>query len=214
MAKESVLPSSLVVLGEALRAIALKLHTDMASEPVRIDQKEDMLAFASRHLATLSEGVQRLESEINEGMAVMASPADAHRAAGRLEVQLEHLLAHYDEAKSVYPSSEDAEGRLLVLDVYRSLLIQTRRWLDEVVEALNDPIAALKARGLPTEGRVELPLTLTIRAAPQLEQLTRWAEERAAACQEAAEHERKSRARSVFWATFLGAIGLGWIFWS
>ena len=208
MPEESILPSSLIALGEALRPVALKLRTDMAREPLRIDREDDMLEFAWGHLGMIREDIQRIESEINDGLAVVDSPADAHRAAGRLEVRLERLLARYHEVKSVSPSPDDAEGWSLVRDVYRRLLIEIRRWTDELVEVLDDPIAALKARGLSTEGRVELPLTLTITASPELERLIRWAEERSTAEEE--EHQA-SQSTFSFWALLLAVFGLGWI---
>lgn len=209
MAEESILPSSLVALGEALRPVALKLRTDMAREPLRTDREDDMLEFAWGHLGMIREDIQRIESEINDGLAVVDSPADAHRAVGRLEVRLERLLSRYHDVKSVSPSLDDAEGWSLVRDVYRRLLIEIRRWIDELVEVLDDPIAALKARGLPTEGRVEIPLTLTMTASPELERLIRWAEDRASDKEE--EHQA-SRSTFGFWALLLAVFGLGWMF--
>ena len=214
MTEELALPESLIALREALRPVATKLATEMARQPERHDQEGDMLEFVTAHLAMIGEDVEQIEDEVNDALAVVASPADAQRAAARLEVQLERLLAHYDDVRRVNPNFEVADGWSLLGDVYHRVLTEIRGWLDELVEVLNEPTAALKARGQPTEGRVELSLPLTITASPELERLTGWAEEMAAGaqdwidCEEAYQAKRSSLG---FWALVLGAIGLGWM---
>lgn len=215
MAEDSVLPGHLTSLGEALRPVALKLGADMARQPDRHDQEDDMLEFVTAHMEMIGEDVKQIESEVNGALAVVASPADANRAVGRLEVQLERLVAHYDDVRRVNPNFEVADGWSLLRDVYRRVLTEIRVWLDELVEVLTEPTAALKERGISTEGRVVLSLPLTITAPPELEQLTNWAEEMAAAYKDAMDYEdayqAKRRSSLGFWALVLGAIGLGWM---
>ena len=48
--------------------------------------------------------------------------------------------------------------------------------MDELIEVIDDPLAAVRRRGTPTSGHVELPITLTLTAAPQLAELYDWLE--------------------------------------
>jgi hypothetical protein len=85
--------------------------------------------------------------------------------------------------------------------VYRHSLVQVRDWLKELVDALEDPVAAARSRGIPISGQVELPFYLTMTSAPALEQLTAWI----------SRHSSSSRRSGGlgFWGT-VGALVLGW----
>ena len=68
----------------------------------------------------------------------------------------------------------DLDERDLLAGVYRHLLTEIRNWMEELVEVIGDPLAAVKRRGLPTSGYVELPINLTLTEAPQLAELHDW----------------------------------------
>ena len=54
-------------------------------------------------------------------------------------------------------------------------LLKSKTWLRDVVEAIEDPLTAIKRRGLPTRDKAELFFLLTLTGPPELEQLNRWA---------------------------------------
>ena len=64
-------------------------------------------------------------------------------------------------------------------DVYRDVIMQVLAWLKEIIEFVDQPRTALRRRGLPTEGHVDLEISLTLEASPELERLIGWAEHRA-----------------------------------
>ena len=70
-------------------------------------------------------------------------------------------------------------GCCLLGDIYRELLDQARTWLDENLEFVDDPIETLRKRGLPTEGDIDLTISLTLEAPTQMDSLVRWGRQRA-----------------------------------
>ena len=91
-------------------------------------------------------------------------------------------------------------------------------WLTEVLESLDDPVRALRKRGLPTEGHVEIAITLTLEPPWQVEALARWAEQRTIELASSTrpyiddpEHEVADRERNGWLTWVFIAFGLGWL---
>lgn len=202
-----LLSRSLVALREALRPVSSTLARRMADAPPQEQPCLDFAGFASRHLRVIEDGATRLVKAINDELAA-ATDADTAdetvwRAASRVEVHIEGLLDRYDEVRRVKPEIGDVHPHGLLDGVYRDLLNQVQTWLNDVRQSLDDPVGALQKRGLPTEGQVEVTVALTLEAPRQVDDLARWAQQRAA------ELER-DRGRSWFtWV--LIAFGLGWL---
>lgn len=179
MSENSALPPRMIALGEALRPISSKLHRQMDTPARRTLAVYDVVGSISEHLDELGSNLGGLEAKVNVlgGLIPGEGPdADIHRAVGGLEVYIDNLLASCSEVRQWRLGAADAPARDLLAGVYLHVLTEIRDWLDELLEVVADPVAALERRGLPTSGQVELRLDLVITDAPQLAELHRWAE--------------------------------------
>ena len=174
MSENPTLPPCVLALGEALRPLLLKLQAQMDA-PVRRDLWiVDLAGEIADHLDELEDTVSGLVAKVNalgELLAREGPMAGIHRGAGGLEVYLDTLLTRYSEVRRWLPGASGAAARDSLAGVYRHLLTEVRDWMDELIEVIDDPLAAVKRRGLPTSGYVELPTSLTLTAAPQLARL-------------------------------------------
>ena len=166
-------------LGEALRPLLLKLQAQMDA-PVRRDLRvSDLAGEIADHLDDLEDTLQGFVAKANalgELLAREGPAAGIHRGAGGLEVYLDTLLARYSEVRRWRPGASGAAARDSLAGVYRHLLTEIRDWMDEVVEAIGDPLAEVKRRGLPTSGKAHLGFYLTLTEAPELASLHDWLE--------------------------------------
>ena len=197
----------------------------MEDVPPQVHPCLDFAGFASRYLRMIEDDVARLVEAINHelGVATVADTADSAvwRATSRLEVHIEGLLDRFDDVRRVKPENGDARAHSLLCGVYRDLLEQMQTWLNEIVVSLDDPVLALRRRDLPTQGRVDLTIALTLEPPWQVESLARWAEERttelassARPCIDGSEHEVTGQdvaGRNDWLSLALVAFGLGWL---
>lgn len=207
MADEPLLPHRVTLLGEAMRPLWRRIGTQIEHHVLPATAVHGMAEIVSRHLDALQARAHRLNDRINSLMSDVvanesATDGDVHRAVGRFEALVDDLLAGYREVRALNAYGRDAEARDLLAGVYRHTLVEIRDWLDDLVETLADPMAVVRRRGLPTTGYVELPLTLTLTAAPELAALSRWIGGNAGGIP-----GRKSGLG--FWGT-VGALILGW----
>ena len=183
MAEESIVPKPMMVLGDALRPISREMEKRMLEVPAGREWRGDTLEFVLRHLKRIKTDLRALTDELNGDLrsAVAAGGDDAAiwRAAGRFEICIERLLDSYDEVRRVKADARDAPGLLLLGDIYRELLDQAQAWLNEILDFVDDPIEALHSRGLATERDVDLTISLTLEASPQMDSLVRWGRQRA-----------------------------------
>lgn len=186
MNDEPVLPHRLTLLGEAMHPLWLKLREQIDTPIANQSALESgMTETISRHLDDIQGITRRLADRVNDLMADVVSnehvsDADVYRAVGRLEASLDDLAANYHGVRALTAYGAEAEARDLLAGVYRHELVEIGDWLGDLVETLADPISALKKRGLPVTGQVELPLDLTLTAAPQLDGLIAWIERQSA----------------------------------
>ncbi len=217
MSDELVLPPRMTVLGEAMRPIWVKVNEQLDQHVSQTDVVIGMGEVVLQHLRSLQVDIPRLADRINRLMGDVvtnedASNAEVYRAVGRFEAFLDDLLAEYRSVRALNVHGDDVEARDLLAGVYRHTLVEIRDWLEDLVETLADPMAAVIRRGLPTTGHVELTLTMKLTAAPQLEQLTRWAERHAAALSGTGNSSSLPPVRKSglgFWS-MVGAAMLGW----
>ena len=222
MANSEVLPRSVVVLGDALRPISrmLAARLDEAS-PRPEGRAEDTLVLVRRHLGLLETHAGRLTDEINGELGRVVAPdvsdAEVWRAAARMEVCIEGILADYDDVRRVRVDRDDLPGWSLLGDIYRDLLMQVDSWLRRVLDVIDDPVAAARKAGLASEGRVDLTIELTLEAPRQVKSVVDWAEQRTERVLVAAQQEEgdaaSARSRDYgFVALLLAVFGLGWLF--
>ena len=184
------------------------------------------LEFVLRHLKKIKNDLKALTDELNGDLrnAVVADGEDAAiwRAAGRFEMCIERLLDSYDEVRGLKADARDATGFSLLVDSYRELLGETRAWMGEILDLVDDPIETLRKRGLATEGDIHLSFRLELDASPQFDSLVRWGTQRVEEVSwsgwdypdesrvEAANHGGRRWDYGVL-ALVLSAFGLGWL---
>lgn len=179
MNKDNPLPPRMTRLGKAMRPVLQKLTTQIDMPVSRDSITANMTDLILRHMDALQVAANRLEKRIDDLMSEVvanetASDIDVYRTARRFEAVLDDLLADYQAIRALIVAGPDAKARDLLAGAYRHSLHEIRDWLGELVDVIADPMAAVMKRGLPTSGYVELPLTLTLTAAPEFDELERW----------------------------------------
>ncbi len=144
----------------------------------RRNNSPDLNAFHAQldELVDTASGLATKVNTLGDVLSTADTDAEIHRVVGGLEVYLDDLLVQHSEVLRWRAVGSDARALDLLTGVYRHLLTETRDWLDELVETISDPVAAIKRQGLPSSGTVNLQLTLTLTEAPQLAALYRWVE--------------------------------------
>ena len=213
MACEPLLSPQMDALKEAMGPVARSFRSRRQTAPPRTGYVRDMVGLVSEHFDRISRWTGDFTDEVNDQLRLVASDPDAtdaqvHRAAARLEVRLERLLDDWDDVRSVKPDPTEKRGWDLLVGTYGGLAEQVQDWLDEILEILEDPAAALDRRGLADEERARIALTLTLEAPAEAEALRRWAEEPARARRRAPAGE----GRGLFWIGVLAVLGLAWLF--
>lgn len=217
MSDEPMLPPRMTLLGEAMRPVWEKVREEIDLCVPQTEVVVGMGEVVLHHFQSLQDSIPRLADRINRLMDDVvtneaAGDAEVYRAVGRFEAFLDDLLADYRSVRALDAYDDDVEARDLLAGVYRHTLVEIRDWLADLVETLADPMAAVIKRGLPTTGHVKLQLNLTLTAAPQLGQLSRWAERHASALPKAGNCSGAPPARKPvlgLWG-WVGAALLGW----
>lgn len=169
--------------------------------------------MVSEHFDRLDHWTGDFADEIDDQLGPVSRDPDAtdaqvYRAVARLEARLERLLDDWDDVRSVRPDRTAERGWNLLVDIYRDLAEQVQGWLDELLEILEDPVAALERRGLANEEHVEIPLELTLEAPAAATALRHWAEDPVRARAKPGAKE----GRGFFWIGLLAVLGLLWLF--
>jgi hypothetical protein len=210
MDEQPPLPPRVIRVGSALRPLLQRLAADMEA-PVRpmvaIPAMDDRVQL---HLDRLRDALTRLADACNALMTdVVANDLDGDAqvswAVSRLAHGIDALLAGRREIRGLNVPWPHAQARDLLAGVYHHHLTEVRDWMGELLDAIDDPEAALRRRGLPTQGVVDLPITLTFTPAPQLHRLADWLDRRAAERGDSAAVEPKPA-----WWRKVGAFGIGW----
>jgi hypothetical protein len=175
-----IVPRRVMLLEQALRPVYATLVARLDAPPAGTAAVSDMVALLSIHLEAMRAACGRLEARISDVMNdVLANDAagDAvvQRSAARFAAVVEDLLDGHRDVRVSVVHGDDAQARDLLAGAYRHLLVEIRDWLGEVVEALADPQAVARRRGLALDDPIELELNLRLTPAPQLGALARWA---------------------------------------
>lgn len=164
-----------------------------------------MVGLVSDHAGRLAGWTGDFADEVNNQLALAATDAQVYRAAARVEARIECLLDDWDDVRSMKPDPADQRGWKLLVGIYGDLAEQVQGWLDEMLEILEDPAAAVERRGLADEETATITVSLTILPPPQTTALSRWVRERARAT-------RRATGGLSLLAALLAGIGLGWLF--
>lgn len=178
MNSEPLLPPRVTRMGEALRPLLSKLSeraaapaADEAATPVTVEFLSQRLRALCRALTRLDGAVKAMMEEVIANQA--ADDADVYRTVARLEGRVDDLIDDCADLRQC-TAGEFAEAARLLEGVYGELLDRIERWLDDLVESIADPDAAIERRGLPKTGYVELPFHLNLDALERIAELQDW----------------------------------------
>ena len=172
----------IVLLGEALRPVLRKVEAELikTSWPsgrgemvfvgdyfqIAFGKSATFLGAAQHALGHLDDALGRLDDEMKRLFGGVANAADVpdarvHDAVARFEAVVDDLLERYAELRQARSRPAHTQGHELLVAAFREILTQIQVWLRAVVDATEDPMEALKTKGLPTSGSVELVLDFT-----------------------------------------------------
>lgn len=224
---KSTLPPHVVLPGEALRPLLLKVEamldapSDLAIDDTgdkTVDDTQDSF-FAVDELTKLHDSYDRIFRKVStvfKGLARSADVSDAkvRRAVGRLEALLDELLDIYAELVYLGPFSAQDRGAELLLAVVSHTLKEIADWLRGLIEAAADPMDFAKRRGLGDTVKLELMPALTVPT--ELREFSDWVEHQS---WEDLKEELATSARTRRSGSSSGLMGLvagiflgGWIF--
>lgn len=170
------IPRPLIILGEEFRLMAGELEMRMAEPPFEAGSVFSIFDLVDDHLELLGAHVGAFGDEISNGLGQLTHEPDEYfrGVASRMSLELDFILDGYDQVRHLMPSDDDFEGWSLLVEIYEDTLLQIQRWLREVVEFLDDPVAGVRKRGIPADGSGAVNLQLEMRPPRQLNRLTRW----------------------------------------
>ena len=214
IADESPLSPQLIAVRDAIGPVVRRFRARTDAVPRQADPVHDMFDFISHHLQALEDWATDIADEIGEGLGRVASDPDATDEEVRfavygLERSLRRLLRGFDNVRSVNPNRTQKRGWDLLMRVYQHLVDQVQGWLDELVECLDDPLAAAEKRGVADRETLELPVTLALDPPAETMALVRWAQDHGARSAQTAERTARWRARLV---GLLVVVCLVWLF--
>ena len=196
-------PAALAALGAGLRPMVAKMHLWLSAPARAADAPIFPLSFLSGRLDTLlDEGAVRLVGELHALGALLAgagaSEAAIESRVGRIERCIDTLLTGYREVQLAGCEGQCAYGQELLLLAYRHFLKELLDWLAAVAEICADPKGAAEKRGLPTRGKVAIPIALELTLPASLKEFNQWlARQRQAEAAEEAAWSENERAAMV-----------------
>jgi hypothetical protein len=171
------LPSQVICLGQAVLPVIKNVRLAMVRKVRPSGLAFEAITDLSSHMGLISNALTHFSPRIQGLMTEViqnddAGLAEASRSAGRLEQVLFEFVEGYQTAKAAHaPDAESREARLLLLGVYRHYVKAICEWLDDLVNSINNPIAALKKQSIPVASNVVLKVTLNMTSPPQMAKL-------------------------------------------
>lgn len=202
-----------LALKNALAPVLSRLRQALASRESASVPCAGMLLEVQWHIDRMPEEIQRLDDLVNGTLAPLVldggAPGELEEAVDDLGFWVDTWSARMIEVRRLHTDPEDRDARDWLVAVYRRPLVELSGGLETLVRVLEDPVVELERLGLPTEGPVELPLTIAVTTGPELVSLSDWARQRR---RQLLPTERQTRRQGLgFWG-WVGAIALGsWI---
>lgn len=207
------LSPNLLALKEALPSMFHNLGQALNSREPPLLSCPDMLPEVRWHTRWMLAGISRLTDIVNKTLAPVAlddgQAADAALAMNRLNDWILDWAERMNEARRLFPAPEERDARDWLVAAYRHVLRDLESGLSALASMLEDPESERARRGLPSYGKVMLPLEITLTECPEVTRLADWADERG---KRPPPTEHRTRRQGLgFWG-WVGAIALGgWI---
>jgi len=171
------LPSQVICLGQALPPVIKTVRLAMARKIRSSGLEFEAIADLSSHMGVITSALTHFPPRIEGLMTDVirnddAGLAEASRAAGRLEQVLSEFVDGYETAKATHAVDSDSrKARALLLGVYRHHVRVICDWMDDLVHAINNPIAALDKQSIPVTSTVVLTIALNMTSPPEMAKL-------------------------------------------
>ena len=171
------LPSQVICLGEALPPVIKAVRLAMVRKVRSSGLEFKAIADLSSHMGVITSALTHFSPRIEGLMTDVihnddAGLAEASRAAGRLEQVLSEFVDGYQTAKAAHAVDADSrKARALLLGVYLHHVRVICDWMDDLVHAINNPIAALDKQSIPVTSNVVLTIALNMTSPPEMAKL-------------------------------------------
>lgn len=207
MDNEITLPRHLQIFLGAIKPVRSRFCSAREEHIIPSYEPQEFLLYMPKLVEPLQCFAHNLARIVGHGLGDVVQRKDASEvqifaAVRDFEQSLEALLAGYRLVLAVKVHGEDEQLRSWVEGMYRHTLGEVACWLDELVCALDDPAGTLVKRGLPLEGRVDIPLELKLTAPPQVAQIVAWSDKQRMAGGE--------KSKGIGFLATLGLIWMGW----
>jgi hypothetical protein len=207
-----VLPSQVIVLGEALASVARGARQAMTRRVRSSGHEFVTIEDISHHMGVIQQALTHLSPRIDGLMTDVihkegAGAVEADRAAGRLEQVLSEFVDGYIDAKASHAGPESSEARSLILGVYRHHIRKICEWLEELVEVIANPASAIQKRGIAAAANVELTVALNMTSPPEMAKLDALAKKLLQSPEVCSDSSPRFEQREVAAPGLLGTIG-------
>lgn len=178
------LPDHLQVFMRAIKPVYSHFRSARGERIIPSSIPQNFFEDMSQLLQPLQSFASNVGRIIGDGLGGVAQRKDATEvqifaAVRDFEHSLEALLAGYRRVRAVKAWGEDEQLRGWIEGMYRHTLGEVGDWLDDLVDALDDPTGAIVKRGLPLGGHVDIPLELKLTVPPQVAQIAAYFKEQA-----------------------------------
>ncbi len=185
-------------IGEALVPVAKNLRHSLSKRVKPSGHEFVTLDDLSHHMGVIAPALAHLQSPIDNLMAHVinnekVSEPEAHRAAGRLEQVISEFVQGYLAVKASQSGPQTAGPRKLLLGVYRHHLREICNWLEELIQAISDPRAAIEQRGIALTPDTNLTIALVMTSPPEMKKLDELAKSLQTDAEPVIENEPPSR---------------------
>ena len=175
------LPARLTRMGHIMHPVLRRLEDALSELPCPTEPVLIMLDTIRNTLNGLGDAISRLTDATNALMSDVvaneqAEDPDIYRAVWRFDQALQEIVRSFRKINRLSAVGSDSVARDLLAGACRHWLLEIREWLQDLVDTLSDPLAALHRKNLPTTGPVVIPLDLKLTSPPELGALQRWGE--------------------------------------
>jgi len=216
MSDPIVLPPRLIQFAEALRPLHARLERNLKASRPEINPCPNLLSAMPGYLEKLSRSVSRLTACVNSELAGAVADAQAGEwaltlAMRHLECGLDACIDNFTEVAHLRVTSADEQGKEILLAGHRHFLGQLSDWMGQLLEALDDPAAVMKRRGIKAEGTVVLDFELNLTNPTAMAFLETWGRQRVALTSAPMQSPFVAGSRTSSGPGFFTSLALAWV---